>query len=430
MVELRKEGDVFILTMVEGQNRWNTTFVRAFSKALDEVEESTGPAALVTTSANEKFYSNGLDIEWYRSKGEHSGGDRAVFVKEFMALMSRIMTFPMPTVAAINGHAFGAGFIVGALAMIGGGLLSVLAIFNSHFGLFCAAGVLLGLAQSSALYYRLAATDGVPSAQQGSVLAWVFSGGVVAALVAPSIGLWSKDLFLPDEFAGAFMVVVLLGLATLLVLFFAEEMSHTIPPANLPTRSLLVFLRQRRFWLAITNAAIGNGVMVLVMVATPLAVLSCGFSVSDSASIIQWHMLGMFLPSFFSGRLMDTFGTKKIALLGAALLLLSCFIALANMQLINFYVALFLLGIGWNFLYLSGSAMIASCHKAEERGKVQGFAEFIIALASTLAALGSGLLLTALGWVAIHSIAIVLLLIAVVFNLLPFAVAPNDNSSA
>ena len=320
-----------------------------------------------------------------------------------------------------------AGFIVGALAMIGGGLLSVLAIFNANFWLFCVAGVFLGLSQSSALYYRLAATDGVPSARQGRVLAWVFSGGVVAALLAPSVGLWSKDLFLPNEFAGAFMVVVLLGLATLLVLLFAEKMSHTMTPSNAPTRPLLDFLRQNRFWLAVTNVAMGNAVMVLVMVATPLAVLACGFSVGDSTSIIQWHILGMFLPSFFSGRLMDTFGTKKIALLGATILLMSSIVALADMQLVNFYVALFLLGVGWNFLYLSGSVMVASCHKTEERGKVQGFAEFIIALASTIAALGSGILLAALGWVVIHSVIIILLLMAIFFNLLLPAAAPTRS---
>lgn len=111
MIDLRKEGEVFILEMNDGENRWNTTFVREFSSALDEAEASTGPAALVTTSTTEKFFSNGLDLEWRASEGEHRGGDRDAFGKEFMALMGRIITFPMPTVAAINGHAFGAGLM-------------------------------------------------------------------------------------------------------------------------------------------------------------------------------------------------------------------------------------------------------------------------------------------------------------------------------
>ena len=111
MINLEKENEVFILTMDEGENRWNTTFTRAFAQALDEVEASEGPASLVTTSSTEKFFSNGLDLAWLSDKGDHPGGDRKVFGKEFMALMGRIITFPMPTIAAINGHAFGAGLM-------------------------------------------------------------------------------------------------------------------------------------------------------------------------------------------------------------------------------------------------------------------------------------------------------------------------------
>lgn len=112
MIDLDRDGEVFVLTMHDGENRWNTRFVRAFAEALDEIEYSEGPAALVTASADEKFFSNGLDLEWRASEGPHRGGDREVFATEFMALMGRIITFPIPTVAAINGHAFGAGLMV------------------------------------------------------------------------------------------------------------------------------------------------------------------------------------------------------------------------------------------------------------------------------------------------------------------------------
>ena len=111
MIELHKHGDVFELRMVADENRWNTTFVQAFDVALDEVEASSGAAALLTTSASEKFFSNGLDLEWRHSEGEHPGGDRSVFRDAFMSLMARLITFPVPTVAAVNGHAFGAGFM-------------------------------------------------------------------------------------------------------------------------------------------------------------------------------------------------------------------------------------------------------------------------------------------------------------------------------
>jgi enoyl-CoA hydratase/carnithine racemase len=111
MIDLTREGEVFVLTMNDAENRWNTTFVREFNTALDEVEASTGAAALLTVSASEKFFSNGLDLEWLGSEGDHHGGDRAAFGAEFMALMGRIISLPLPSVAAINGHAFGAGFM-------------------------------------------------------------------------------------------------------------------------------------------------------------------------------------------------------------------------------------------------------------------------------------------------------------------------------
>lgn len=112
MIDLERHDDVFVLTMTDGENRWNTTFVRAFAAALDEVEGSTGPAAMVTTSSHEKFFSNGLDLDWVMGRdADHPGGDRSVFGAEFMALMGRLITLPVPTVAAVNGHGFGAGFM-------------------------------------------------------------------------------------------------------------------------------------------------------------------------------------------------------------------------------------------------------------------------------------------------------------------------------
>ncbi len=118
MIELNRSDDVFVLTMCAGENRWNTNFVRAFAAKLDEVQGSEGPAALVITSQNEKFFSNGLDLEWRVGNEHGEGGDPSVFAKEFMALMARIITFPMPTICAINGHAFGAGLMLALCADI------------------------------------------------------------------------------------------------------------------------------------------------------------------------------------------------------------------------------------------------------------------------------------------------------------------------
>ena len=131
-MRLDKHDDVFVLTMTDGENRWNTTFTREFAKALDEVERSTGPAALVTASDDPKFFSNGLDLEWLRSDGEHSGGDRKPFGSETMALFGRMITFPMPTICAVNGHAFGAGFMIALCHDERGRVQNV-----RHVGIFC-----------------------------------------------------------------------------------------------------------------------------------------------------------------------------------------------------------------------------------------------------------------------------------------------------
>lgn len=137
MIRLEKQDEVFVLTMAAGENRWNTTFVRAFDEALNEVAASEGPAALVTVSDSEKFFSNGLDLEWLSSAGEHSGGDRTVFGKEAMALFARMITFPMPTICAVNGHAFGAGFMIA--------LCHDIRVMREDRGYLCANEIELGM---------------------------------------------------------------------------------------------------------------------------------------------------------------------------------------------------------------------------------------------------------------------------------------------
>lgn len=137
MIDLTQEDGIFTLTMNDGENRWNTSFVRAFAGALDEVEKSTGAAALITRSVSEKFFSNGLDLDWLAAEGEHRGGDRAAFGVEFMALMGRIITLPVPSIAAINGHAFGAGFMVS--------LCHDVRIMRADRGFVCANEMQLGM---------------------------------------------------------------------------------------------------------------------------------------------------------------------------------------------------------------------------------------------------------------------------------------------
>lgn len=309
------------------------------------------------------------------------------------------------------------GFFIGSVAMVAGGLLCAYAIIASQFFLFCLGNILLGVAQASAFYYRLAAADNIPLAQRGRALAWVLSGGIVAALLAPKAGLVAKDLWMPYEYAGAFMAVAGLGVMTALVLCFFPNQKMAAVGDAASARPLKTILVQPTFLVSILNTAISNSVMILIMVATPLAILACGYTVSDSTSVIQWHVLGMFLPAFFSGKLVDRFGIKAVAISGCLLLVVSGLISIADIQLVNFYSALFLLGVGWNFLYVSGSTLMTASHRPEETGKVQGFAELAVAIVSAFAAFGSGVLLNLWGWAVINSLVVVLLLLCLFVNI-------------
>lgn len=306
------------------------------------------------------------------------------------------------------------GFSLGAVFCIIGGFVACFSMVIQSFWLFCIANILLGIAQGSAMYYRLAATDGIAPQQHGKAIAWVMAGGILAALIAPSISLWSKDLLLPTLFAGAYLVVAGIGFI-LLALCLGLSNNQTASTTNKASgREITSIVRQPIFITAMLNIACGHGVMILIMVSTPLAIMACGYTISDSAHVIQWHVLGMFIPSFFSGKLIDHFGAENIGLLGVGVLLTANLIALSGISLPHFYISLALLGVGWNFIYTGGSTLLTQSHRAEERGKTQGVAELIASIVAAIAAFSSGVLLNTLGWNATNWITIPLLILTAV----------------
>ena len=317
-----------------------------------------------------------------------------------LTLGNIVSTYPLSQLMQRYGRKI--GFMMGAAASILGGYIACYAIHTQNFWLFCFANALLGIAQASALYYRLAATDSVDAQSRGKAISWVMSGGILAALVAPSLAVWSKDIMLPHVFAGSYALVGVIGFLTLVLCFRLKNQTNTANDNTAAGRPLIEIIKQPTFIVAISNAGISHGVMVLIMVATPLAMMSCGYGVSDSAHVIQWHVLGMFLPSFFSGKLVDKLGAPITSFMGISLLIVSSIIATADIQLINFYVALFLLGTGWNLMYTAGTSLIAASHTASERGKVQGAAELIISILAALAAFGSGALLHQFNWTVVN----------------------------
>ena len=311
-----------------------------------------------------------------------------------------------------------AGFAVGAAAGVAGGLISVWGIFAASFAVFCLGNAVLGIYQGIGQFYRLAATDTVDPERRGRAVSTVMAGGIVAAVAAPNLTIWTKDLFAPVVFAGSFAAVAALAIAaTALIVFLAEPAPTTAASGAGAGRPLAVILRQPRFIVALANAAVAHGIMILVMIATPLAMVGSHFGVADAAVVIQWHVFGMFVPSFFSGRLIDRFGAPNVAIAGAIVLAASAGVAAGGGEFGYFGVALTLLGVGWNLMYVAGTTMVTASHLPEERGRVQGTAETIIATVAAAASFASAAVLNSLGWTVVNLAATPIIAAVIVLNL-------------
>lgn len=317
-----------------------------------------------------------------------------------------------------------AGFALGAAAGAAGGCIAAYAIVQASFLLFCVGNLFLGVFQASTQYYRLAAADDVAPERRARAVSVVMAGGVAAAMAAPALAVGTKDLLGPAEYAGSFLGLAALAVATLVPLAFlsarrprasggagAGEVGASATPAGRP---LAVILRQPIFVAAFVNVAVGHAVMVLVMHATPLAMVAASHGVADAADVIRLHVLGMFVPSFFSGRLIERFGTSRIAVVGVVALAASVACSATGLGYGHFQAGLLLLGIGWNFLFVAGSTLLTRSHAPEERGRVQGVFEMAVAACAAAASFGSAGLLHALGWQAVNLGALPLLLLALV----------------
>ncbi|MCH9674434.1 MAG: MFS transporter [Gammaproteobacteria bacterium] len=318
-----------------------------------------------------------------------------------------------------------AGFRVGTVAGIAGGALCAASIVTGSFIGFCVGNLALGIYQACANYYRLAATDSVPPERSGRAVAWVMAGGVVAALVGPTLSIWTKDVIANATYAGSYVVVAALSLiATWLIGQFCppepeeqDDSDKSDTPASIPARRLSQIISQPIFIAAVANAGVSHGVMILVMTTTPLAMLAHQLTMSNAAIVIQWHVLGMFLPAFFSGKLVDKFGAGLVSLVGAIVFAVSITLAASGTALSNFWVSSMLLGVGWNLMYVAGTTLIARSHRPAERGRVQGVAELGIAMIAAVSAFSSGALLTYFGWRAVNVGATPLLIIVVLVTL-------------
>ncbi|ARB29003.1 MFS transporter [Pseudomonas tolaasii] len=312
------------------------------------------------------------------------------------------------------------GFVLGALTGAIGGLISVWAVFLNSFWLFCMGTAAVGIFQAFAQYYRLAATDSEPDNRKARAISLVLAGGVIAAFLGPLLASWSTDLF-PVLFAGSYLMVCLLGLASAALLWLGYQ--DALPePLELhdheqPPRKLLTIFKQPISLAALSNNVIGGVVMMFIMTATPLAAVASNHSINDGASIIQWHLVGMYAPSLFAGRLIALFGLPPILFLGMALSAACGLIAQFSDSLTAFYIALLFLGVGWNFMFVGGTTLLTSSYYPSEKARVQGVAEFIQYTFTAFSTLAAGPILQLLGWKGMNNIVFPLIAVSAVITL-------------
>jgi len=291
----------------------------------------------------------------------------------------------------------GRGFMLAALIGMSGAATATWSVLNGHYLGFCGASALLGSFNGFGQFYRFAAAEAVESDLQSRAISWVLAGGIAAGFLGPNIASWTRDL-LPVAFAGSYAV-----LGTLYVISLTTAALLTIPrPGEAVRRSsgrpLAEILAQPRFVLAVAAAAVGYGTMNLVMVATPLAMQAGGYGFSDTAFVIQWHVLAMFVPSFFTGNLIRRLGVLPVLAAGALLELSAAAINLSGGSAWHYWTALVCLGGGWNFLFVGGTTLLTQVHEPEERAKCQAFNDVVVFGTVTLTALGSGMLYDGVGW--------------------------------
>jgi MFS family permease len=307
------------------------------------------------------------------------------------------------------------GFINGVLIGLAGAGLGIYAVIVHSFSLFCISAILFGSFNSFVGFYRFAAAEAATDAFRSQAIALVIAGGVVAALTGPPLANWSKDWLASAVFAGSLAIIAVLQVASILLLLWVKLPRPKQDEQPVQGRLLKTIMRQPVFAVAALGSMLGYGVMILVMTATPLAMQSQAHPFHETASVMQWHVLGMFAPSFFTGFLIARWGVLTIISCGSILSLLCLGINLSGSGLLNFSIALLLLGIGWNFIFIGSTTLLTEAYTPAEKAKTQAAHDFLMFAFVAFATMLSGTVFQNLGWKAVNLAGIpmmVLILIA------------------
>ena len=298
------------------------------------------------------------------------------------------------------------GFMAGAMLGVVGVSIAGIAILQHSFLWFCVGLALTGGANSFVQQYRFAASDFVDDALKAQAISRVLIGGIAAAIVGPQIVLHNKDLLYPVPFAGAFLSGAgLFCIGLLIMTLLPNERSEKRTPVDVEGRTKQEFLRDPTFLTAVLCGTSSYALMAFVMTAAPLAMVGCGFEVSDAAIGIQWHVLAMFVPSLFTGKLIRRFGKLPIIATGLVTLMACSAVALSGISIEHFYLALILLGLGWNFGFIGSTALLTETYQAHEKHTAQGLNDTILFGFVAFGSLSSGVAYEMVGWETMNWIA-------------------------
>ena len=311
-------------------------------------------------------------------------------------------TLPLGALARRLGrrNALQIGTVCGVLT----GLICCLAVLQGSFLLFNVGAVFSGLYASAHQSYRFAAADTASEAFRPKAISWVLFGGVVAAIVGPQLVIATQDLWPPYLFAATYLGQSALALISAGVLMFVHIPKPPPRASAGEGRSLAEIVKQPRFVVAVACGVAAYSMMNLMMTSAPLAMVMCNHSVTDATLGLQWHVLGMYAPSFATGALISRFGLQRITGAGLALIIVAALIGIAGVSLWYFWIALSLLGVGWNFAFIGATTMVTHCHRPNERNKVQAFNDFLVFGSMALGSFASGALLVNFGWSAVNEI--------------------------
>ncbi len=332
---------------------------------------------------------------------------------QFVGLM--LATIPASLVMARIGRKN--GFYLGNSIGIIGAFACVAALESSLFYLFCLGTFLLGIGIGFGTLYRFAAVEACPDSQKSKAISLVMAGGVIAAVVGPNLAISSRSWLADSLFSGAFIGLLGLYVLALFLLSFIRLAPVDTTAASSPSRPLAEVLLQPVFIVAAIVGMVSYAVMNLIMTVTPIAMARCGFAFNDAAWVIEWHVLGMFLPSFVTPRLIARFGLIRVMIIGALLMLVCITVNLQGQSQWHFWSALALLGVGWNFMFIGATQMVTSAYRPAEKAKSQAANEFLVFGMVTLSAFSSGWLESALGWQVLNALMIPVVLWAILVML-------------